>query len=272
MISLDNILFYFAGMPVYVCGFLTGLGLLLGTMSALTEGRRRDIGWFKMFDFILGTAVTFFLAGRISILVQDYGAGALLKPWKIITEISHGLDTRVGLWCSLAYGLFSLLRNRMFNLRFFDAITPGVLLIRSLYALGSSIFGKATTVPWAVRLGDFRLHPLSLYAAVGYYLIYVVVRQMSRNERFDGQLLIGAETMVVWLKWLLLFATEDASKSLFWLYPIGGILLAALWSFGYYNSPQLSHKHRRGIGLFVSIVTAILVVLVMVVFFYSRFA
>ena len=34
---LDNILFYFAGMPVYLYGFLTSLGLLFGTMSAWTK-------------------------------------------------------------------------------------------------------------------------------------------------------------------------------------------------------------------------------------------
>lgn len=69
MIAVDNVLFYFAGMPVYVYGFFTSIGLLFGATSALKAGRRRGIGWSNMFDFILGTAFVFLPQADL----QSYG-------------------------------------------------------------------------------------------------------------------------------------------------------------------------------------------------------
>src|SRR5690554_4811897 len=126
---MDSVLFYFFGMPVYVYGFLISLGLLFGTTSALSAGRRRGISWYNMFDFILGTAIVFFLAGRLSVLIQESGAIALIRPWRIFTDLSAGLDMWVGLVFGIIYALISALRNRIFGLDFLDAITPGIILV-----------------------------------------------------------------------------------------------------------------------------------------------
>lgn len=268
--AVDNILFYFAGMPVYLYGFLTSLGLFFGAISALSAGRRRGIGWYKMFDFILGTAIVFLLAGRLSILFKEHGAGALLKPWKIVTELSNGVDLKAGLGFAVLYGLISTKRNGILSIGFLDAITPGVVWVRIFSALGSQVFGKSTSVPWAVQLGDFKLHPLPLYTSVGYYLIRFVIKQIRRAQRFDGQVLIAALTLAAWLQWLLLFVSEGSKAYAFWLYPLIGLLLAALWSFGHVNSVS---RRRKSSGAYwvVQLIMLGIVLFAMAWFFYSRF-
>ena len=267
---VDNVLFYFAGMPVYVYGFLTSLGLLFGAVSALSAGRRRGIGWCKMFDFILGTAVVFLIAGRLSVLLQEYGAGALVRPWKIITRLSDGVDLKVGLIFAVLYGLISTKRNDIFGIDFLDAITPGDVWIKIFSSFGSQVFGRSTTVPWAVQLGDFKLHPLPLYTAVGYYLIRFVIKQIRRAQRFDGQVFIATLTLAVWLQWLLLFVSEGSSVYAFWLYPLIGLLLAALWSFGHVNSPARTKPSSTSYWVVQFVILGIVVV-AMAWFFYSRF-
>jgi len=268
--ALDNVLFYFAGMPVYVYGFLTSLGLLFGAISALSAGRRKGIGWCKMFDFILGTAITFLVAGRLAALFQEYGTAGLVQPWKIITEISDGVDLRYGLAFAVLYALISTKRNGILGIGFLDAITPGILWIKIFAALGSQVFGRSTNVPWAVQLGEFRLHPLPLYTAVGYYLIRFVIKQIRRAQRFDGQIVIASLTLAVWLQWLLLFVSEGSKAWAFWFYPILGLVLAALWSFGHVNSPPQQRK-TSAIYWVVQIIILAAVVLSMAWFFYSRF-
>lgn len=271
MIILDNVLFYFAGMPVYVYGFFTGLGLLFGAASALKADRRRGISWSNMFDFILGTAFAFFVAGRLAVLIGQYGAGALLTPWKILTELSAGVDLRVGLIFAVIYGLISTFYKGIFGLHFLDAITPGLIWIKLFSALGSNVLGRTTAVPWAVQLGEFKLHPLSLYTALGYYVIRFIVLQVRQAQRFDGQIFISALTLVVWLHWLLLFAAEESSRAAFWLYSLLGILLAALWSFGHANSPQI-RKPKRSLGYWaVQLVLLVIVVVAICFYYYSRF-
>lgn len=271
MIAVDNVLFYFAGMPVYVYGFFTSIGLLFGATSALKAGRRRGIGWSNMFDFILGTAFVFFAAGRFAVLWGQYGAGALLRPWKILTELSTGVDLGFGFVCAAVYGLLSAYHKGIFGLNFLDAITPGVIWIKLFAALGSNVFGTAAAVPWAVRLGEFQLHPLPLYTALGYYLIRFIIVQVRRAQRFEGQVFVAAAALSVWLHWLLLFVSEGSSRTAFWLYPLLGILLVALWSLGHANSPQ-TQKPKRSIGYWgVQLLLFAVVAVAMCLFYYSRF-
>lgn len=268
---MDNILFYFAGMPVYFYGFLTSLGLLLGTISALSQGRRRGISWYKMFDFILGTAVVFFIAGRVSVLIGQYGFVAFLRPWKIFTEMSGGLNTKIGLIFAVIYGFLSAVRHKIFGLSFLDAITPAILIIRIFSSLGSTVFGRSTSVPWAIHLGELRLHPLPLYAALGYYLIYFIEKHIRRNLRFEGQVFISAFTTIIWLHWILLFVSETEDRIWFWLYPLLGILGTALWSFCHANSPITRTSHRGVVFWLFQFVVFGIVVFFISSFFYSRF-
>lgn len=271
MIILDNVLFYFAGMPVYFYGFFTSLGLLFGTMSALSQGRRRGISWYKMFDFILGTALVFFIAGRVSVLFGQYGFAAFLRPWKIITEISNGLNIKTGLIFGIVYGFLSSVRHKIFGLDFLDVITPGILIIRIFSSLGSTVFGRGTNVPWAIHLGELKLHPLSLYAALGYYIIYFIEKHIRRNLRFEGQVFLSAFSMIIWLHWLLLFVSETENQIWFWLYPLLGILGIALWSFCHANSPITRKKHRGVVFWLFQFAVFGVVVFFMISFYYSRF-
>ena len=40
-------------------------------------------------------------------------------------------------------------------------------------------------------MGEFNLHPLPLYAALIYYVVFSFLWRMRRNLRYDGQLFLG---------------------------------------------------------------------------------
>lgn len=100
-----------------------------------------------MFDFILGTAIVFLVAGRLAVLLQEYGAAVLTKPWKIITEISDGVDLRIGLIFAVLYGLISAKRNGILGVELLDAITPGILWIRIFSSSVPRCSARAPTCP-----------------------------------------------------------------------------------------------------------------------------
>lgn len=270
--DLSSVLFYFAGLPVYAYGVLTSIGVLCGVVSAIRAGRRHGISTNHMYDIILGAGLTFFIFGRIGNIITDQGWGFLLRPWAIFTQLDDGLHILIGLVFALGFALLYTTNTGVFGLNFLDAVTPGSLLILVFTSLGSSVFGKPTELPWALKLGEFSLHPLPLYFALGYYLIYFTVCQLRRTNRFDGQVLISAFTLSIWLQWLLLFAVEDASQILLWVYPILGLLGIAIWSFGHTNStPQ--EKSKPGIAyLVVQIAILFIILFALTSFFYARFS
>ena len=80
-------------LPVCLCTFMGSLSAW-GFCSARCQPecrRRKGFGWCKMFDFILGTAIVFLVADAWRSCFRS-GAAVLTKPWKIITEISDGVD------------------------------------------------------------------------------------------------------------------------------------------------------------------------------------
>ncbi|HBN95236.1 MAG TPA: hypothetical protein DDZ66_02960, partial [Firmicutes bacterium] len=70
---MENVMFFFANLPVYSYGFMLGLGLLIGSVLAQREGKRKGIGQETVFAFILKAALVFVLAGRVGCVYQVYG-------------------------------------------------------------------------------------------------------------------------------------------------------------------------------------------------------
>jgi len=262
---LDNIWFYFAGIPVYVYGVMVSCGVFFGTIITLREGRRHNIRWQTMFDFIIGTGFTFFLAGRLGVLWAEYGFGSLLRPWLIFTEINQGIHAEVGFIFAVIFGLLYTLGHQIFGLDFLDAITPGVLVIKVFSALGSNVFGYTTNMPWAVSFGELAVHPLPLYFALGYYLIFFILWRIRRNLRFDGQVALGALALVAWLRSSLsLFADINSP----WIL---AIIASLAWGYLFVNSPP-PRRDRANMLLSVSqTIVFLVVVLTIIIFFYSRF-
>lgn len=82
---MENILFFFAGFPVYSYGFMLGLGLVLGTYLAQREAKRRGIGSDFVFQFIVKTALVFIVVGRIGFVFSVHGWRMLLYPWVLLS-------------------------------------------------------------------------------------------------------------------------------------------------------------------------------------------
>lgn len=262
---MENVWFYFAGIPVYIYGVMISCGVFFGTILTLREGRRHNISWRIMFDFILGTGFTFFLASRLSVIWIEYGWGSVLRPWKIFTCISQGVNVEVGMIFALVFALLFTLRHQIFGLAFFDAITPGVLMVKLFGALGSNVFGNNTNMPWAVSFGELEVHPLPLYFALGYYVIFFLVWQVRRNQRFTGQAAFGALALGFWLQLILSFISN---VNRYWILTL---LFSFAWSYLFINSPP---PKRGRSSLVISVSQGIIflvVVLVLIIFFYSRF-
>ena len=63
---MENILFFFANLPVYSYGAMLGLGLLVGSYLAQREGKRKGIGSEFIYRFIVQATLVFIVAGRFS--------------------------------------------------------------------------------------------------------------------------------------------------------------------------------------------------------------
>ncbi|HBG10435.1 MAG: prolipoprotein diacylglyceryl transferase family protein [Limnochordia bacterium] len=271
---MENVLFFFANLPVYSYGAMLGLGLLIGSYLAQREGKRKGIGADFVFHFIVQATLVFILAGRIGCVYQVHGWRVLLYPWVLFSGVQ--LHEYAGLVAVGVYTVYFLWRYPPNPAAFLDALTPAAALMQSLAYLGSTVLGRETTSPWGVSLGEFSLHPLPLYAALLYYGVFSFLWRMRRNLRYDGQLFLGYLALSALAQRLLMPFKEVAGESaLPWLYTLAFVVFGLIWLFLFMQSPFTDVRRRRHLrgwrSWLVYLASLMGVGLLMVKFFYWRF-
>ena len=271
---MENVMFFFANLPVYSYGFMLGLGFLLGSCLAQREGKRKGIGSDFVFRYIVRAALVFVLAGRLSFVWQFHGWRTLIYPWALFSGVQ--LDEVWGLIGAGLYTAYFLLRHVNRPAGFLDAIIPSVALMQSLGHLGSSMLGRETTSVWGVDLGEFVLQPLPLYSALAYYVIFSLLWRLRRNLRYDGQLFLGYLALAALAQRLLLPYREV------WVNQrIHGCTPLPLWSrrglaLSSHSVPFTDARRRLSLrdwrSWLIYLASVVGVGLIMIRFFYWRFS
>ncbi|NLJ80560.1 MAG: hypothetical protein GX335_06020 [Firmicutes bacterium] len=269
---MENILFFFADLPVYSYGFMLGLGLLLGSIMAQREGKRKGFSTDFIFRFIVFTVLVFIAAGRITFVYPLYGWRILIYPWVLFSGVQ--LDEIWGFTAAGFYVLYFIIRYIDYPASFLDIFAPVAALIQSFACLGYSVLGRETNVFWSINLGEFSLHPVPLYSALLYYLVFSFLWKTRRFSRYNGQLFLGYLTLSACIKGILLPFQEILGESPNpWLYWLAALLFGGAWLYIYLSSP-LTDVRKRGNDLrswIICFASTFGVCLLMIVFFYWRF-
>jgi phosphatidylglycerol---prolipoprotein diacylglyceryl transferase len=197
---IDPVAFPLGPLPIrwyglaYVAGILLGwwLALRLIARPALFGGNvppsRRDFD-----DFILWVAVGIILGGRIGFVVFYNPLHYLENPLEIPQVWQGGMAFHGGAaGLALAAYLFARVRKLSF-LTLMDivaAVAPiGIFFGRIANFINDELWGRVTTVPWAVafpRGGYLPRHPSQLYEAVleGIVLLAVLMWLVYRRRAF----------------------------------------------------------------------------------------
>jgi len=246
---LENVLFSVLGVPVYAYGLMLGLGVLGGSSLAMREARRRGIGIDRMFDYILAASLIFLAAGRGAQTISQHGAAVITRPWLFVTEIFEGVHLTAGFAGVIVFTLWFIWHRRLIPTVFFDALTPPLALALSLSQLGSDVFGRSTDMLWAVSIGGFQMHPVQLYAAVGYYTMFTLLWRMRRSTRYDGQLFVTFLTMTSWQLWILSHFRDVGEQSLSpWVWLLLALAMTSFCVLLFMKSPRPFGWRRRSRG------------------------
>lgn len=272
---MENVLFFFADFPVYSYGFMLGSGLVLGSVLAQREGKRKGFGADFIFQFIIQATLAFIVVGRIAAVFPVYGWRTFLYPWTLFA--SPQLDEVRGAVGAGVYTLYFLLRHVDEAASFLDVFTPPLALMQSLAYLGSSVLGREMIGSWGVDLGEFCLHPVPLYGALIYYVVFSLLWRNRRFLRYDGQLFLGYLALSATAQRLLMPFKEVSGESANpWLYTLAALLFGFAWFYAYINSPLTDIRRKRSLNNWKSwllyLASLFGVGLVMIKFFYWRFS
>jgi phosphatidylglycerol:prolipoprotein diacylglycerol transferase len=161
----------------YIVGIFTGWWLLLKLLAQPGAPMAKRHADDLVFYITLGTI----LGGRLG-YVLFYKPDMLMRPLEVLQLWEGGMSFHGGL-IGVVLGLVYAARKHGLNfLRVCDyvavCVPPAILLVRLANFVNGELWGRPTTVPWAIvfpRAGDEPRHPSQLYEAAGEGLILFLI-------------------------------------------------------------------------------------------------
>jgi phosphatidylglycerol:prolipoprotein diacylglycerol transferase len=183
-------------------GVMIALAFLAGTLLGAREARRKGFDPDLIYDFLIYVMIAGIVGARLYYVLFFNPAYFLRHPLDIPAIWHGGLALHGGLIGGLLAGIGFCRKRRLAFWSFADLLTPSIMLGqavgRGACTLNGCSYGKPTTLPWAVTFTDpasqaphnVPLHPTQLYEMGADFLIFLLLWNVRKRTRFDGQLFL----------------------------------------------------------------------------------
>ncbi|MEW8973294.1 MAG: prolipoprotein diacylglyceryl transferase [Tissierellaceae bacterium] len=217
-------------------GILIASGVLIGTLIAMKEARRKGIDEEILLDLILFAVPAALIGARIHYVIFSWDFYRD-NPIQILNFRGGGLAIHGAIIAATIVGIiFSKVRKQNFWM-LADIAAPSLILGQAIGRWGNYINGEAhggpTDLPWGIMVGGVKVHPTFLYESIWNFLVFLFLTWYSRNKsKIDGE---------VFLLYLILYSTARVfieglrTDSLMWgpirvaqLISLIGIIIPAL--------------------------------------------
>lgn len=187
--SAPTILFRFGNIQVHLLGVMVAVGFLAGAYTAVRLAERKGYDKEKVTDLLLYMLLGGLAGARMLYVLQNVGY-YLQHPLSILSVHQGGLSFHGAVFGGAAVVLAHCRKRRISFLRFADTLVPGLALGYAIGRIGCDIYGNVTRVPWGVAVNGITRHPVQLYSALAGYLIFILLLERSRQQRFDGEIFL----------------------------------------------------------------------------------
>lgn len=178
-------------------GIIIACGMVLAYLYAASKMKKEGISTNDFLDVVIFTvpaAIVFARAFYVLFSLNEYDSFyEMLAIWNggisILGAVIGGALTII---CITKFKKISTLKT-------LDAIAPAVLIGQILGRWGNfvnaEVYGRATDLPWRMRisndlLGVIEVHPLFLYESLWNLLGFVLANILYKNKKYDGQIFL----------------------------------------------------------------------------------
>ncbi|MBU0687309.1 MAG: prolipoprotein diacylglyceryl transferase [Candidatus Margulisbacteria bacterium] len=177
---------------IHAYGFFVALAFIVGIAVHIHLIRKYGLYTEKVWDLAALVIIFSIVGARFFYVVFFWGN--LNNFWEAFMIWRGGLVLQGGLvFCLATVAIFLIVKKIPFW-KFFDVITPGMVLGYAIGRIGcffnGCCYGCVTNVPWAVKfpyLSGMR-HPTQLYASGIAFIMFIVLLFWLGKKKFDGQI------------------------------------------------------------------------------------
>ncbi|MTI96702.1 MAG: prolipoprotein diacylglyceryl transferase [Firmicutes bacterium] len=185
-----KILFSIAGFDIYFFGLMTGLGVLAAYWLVQREAGRRDLDAEKVTTVGLYTVLGGIVGARLAFILFYSPGYYLANPLEVFAVHHGGLSIHGGLLGGLLVGGLLVRKHKLPFWRLADIFAPALILAQAVGRIGCDVFGRPTSVPWAMPFGGQLLHPVQIYEFLLNMALFAWLWRRRNSTQLQGQLFL----------------------------------------------------------------------------------
>lgn len=191
---MDPIAFTIFGLEVRWYGVLISLGVIIGTILALREAKRKGVNEDTIIDLLLFAIPAAIIGARLHYVIFSWDSykNNLLE---ILNLRGGGLAIHGAI---IGGAIVALIFSKLKNISFWkigDIVAPSLILGQAIGRWGNyanqEAYGGPTDLPWAIVVDGVKVHPTFLYESIWNFLIFIFLMWYTRNKlKKDGEVFL----------------------------------------------------------------------------------
>ncbi|MGO1651665.1 prolipoprotein diacylglyceryl transferase [Senegalia sp. (in: firmicutes)] len=177
---------------IYVFGITIALGILVGILVMLKEGKRKKQDVDKLSDLAIYTIIVSLIGARIFYVLAFNLNYYLENPTAIFAIRNGGLSIQGGLIFGITFAIWYSKRKKLNFLSVADTFAPGIIIGQAIGRVGCDVFGipMESQYFWGVNVNSKLLHPAQIYEVVLDLILFTYLWKKRHNIKYDGELFI----------------------------------------------------------------------------------
>ncbi|TJX13327.1 prolipoprotein diacylglyceryl transferase [Tissierella creatinini] len=190
---MDPVAFSILGLEVRWYGILIALAVVIGTMLALREAKRRGLNENTLIDFLLFAIPGAIIGARAYYVIfsWDYYKN---NPGEILNIRGGGLAIHGAVIAGI---IIALIFCRIKKLSFWtigDIIAPSLILGQAIGRWGNyanqEAHGGPTNLPWGIMIDGVKVHPTFFYESIWNFVVLLFLMWYRKRAKVEGEVFL----------------------------------------------------------------------------------
>lgn len=187
-------MFELGPLHINMYGIMFALGILVATLLAVREAKKRNIQKEIIWDLIFYLLIGIIIGARLFYILFYWPEGMPFTFWEAFALWHGGLAFFGGFFGALATAYLFVQKRKLKFWLLADIFTVPLVVGHILGRLGDYFTGghpgKITSLPWGIFLDGAVRHPVVLYEIIGLVIIVTILLNLKRIKSklnlFDG--------------------------------------------------------------------------------------
>lgn len=190
---MDPVAFTIFGRDVRWYGLLIASAVLIGTLLALRETKRKGLEEETLIDFLLFAIPSAIVGARLYFVIFSWDIYRD-NPIQALNIRSGGLAIHGAIIAGFIVAIIFTKIRKIKLWQLADIVAPSLVLGQAIGRWGNyanqEAYGRPTDLPWAIEINGVGVHPTFLYESVFNLMIFVFLMWYRKKSETDGEIFL----------------------------------------------------------------------------------